>query len=105
MNKEQRLKANIAAAELLGYEYITHKLDSGDVSIKLHCNSTRLFNIFTNPADFRAAVKKLLLAHGYTMHYTVLDRLYFYEDSRGRCSDCAHATYEEAVGEACLAIK
>jgi len=111
MTKEQKLKVNIAAVELLGYERIVHvKLSSGAVSIKICGNRTRLFNLFTNPADCQAVVKKL----GVEKHVG------FIPDMNGTWCVVAESTdgkktvgrvrmydktYEEAVGAACLEIK
>jgi len=108
MTKERKLKCNIAAAELLGYEYITHnKLDSGAVSIKLHCNRTRLFNIFTSPADCLAVVKKLGEAYYSIAPYNATGKWCVMDEEAGKrlVETCTYETYEAAVGAACLEIK
>jgi len=106
MNKEQSLKANIAAAKMLG-----HSITLGDrgeaifIPIKLlGVDTTTEFDIFTNPADCLAVVKKLLSVYVHTIQYNVLDERYYYEDSRGSASGCAYETYEEAVAAAVMEV-
>jgi len=110
MTKEQRLERNIAAAELLGHEYIIHdKLASGAVSIKLHSNKTRLFNLFENPADCMAVVKKLGTEYGADI--VSEDGLWNREGTASTAQKAMSMdvepfeTYEEAVGAACLEIE
>jgi len=55
MNQQE---VNLKAAKLLGYATIRHD-KSESCSIKIVNNTTRLFNVFTNPADCLAVVKML----------------------------------------------
>jgi len=108
VNNTQKQNANIAAAKLLGYGYMIHyNLTDGDVIIEMPKVATRLFNIFTNPADCLDAVKMLGAIHAYSIQY--------YADQDGEHgwyigSDCNPTssrlfyTYEEAVAAACLVI-
>jgi len=101
MNSEQKQEANIAAATLLGYEFIKHDgLASGAVSIKVHGNTTRLFNLFNNPTDCLAVVKKFPMY----MIYITPSRYntWSFQDVAGEGLEWD--TYEEAVADACLVI-
>jgi len=105
MTNEQKLKANIAAARMLGHRHLDILTDEVRVlGTATQVNGWR-FDIFTNPADCLAVVKKLLTVHDHTIQYYTFDKRYYYKDSRGRASDFSHDTYEEAVGAACLEIK
>jgi len=108
MVKEQELECNIAAAELLGYEYIVHdKLASGSISIRIHSNTTRLFNLFTNPADCLAVVKKFgcIPIHIASFVDSINGLTRWFWDDHEDGSSIHYETYEEAVGAACLEIK
>jgi len=103
MTNEQELECNIAAAKMLGHEYIVHdKLASGSVSIKIHSNKTRSFNLFDNPADCQAVVKKLGESDIYLFHTA---EGYFVGNEFGENQLYPlyqSKPYEEAVGAACL---
>jgi len=105
MTKEQKLKANIAAANLMDGMQVVE--DGVGAWCPLH---NRHFDIFTNPADCLAVVKKL----GVEKHVG------FIPDMNGTWCVVAESTdgkktvgrvrmydktYEEAVGAACLEIK
>jgi len=117
MVKEQELECNIAAAELLGYEYLFHdKLACGSISIRVHSNTTRLFNLFTKPADCLAVVEKLGEKYIVGLDYykfseddvaTTLEDGWGWAENHGDYGryETGFKTYEEAVGAACLEIK
>jgi len=65
MNEQLKLKANMAAAKMLGLSYITHA-EISSLSIELTGNRRReeLFNIFTNPADCLDVIRRLGDEHG-----------------------------------------
>jgi len=65
MTNEEKLKANMAAAKLLGLdkEYELHSLPTGS-AVMISLDGTRrwigTFDLFTNPSDCLAVVKQLV---------------------------------------------
>jgi len=106
MTKEQKINANIAAVELLGHEYIIHdKLSSGAVSIKLPSGKTRLFNLFENPTDCLAVVKKFGELYQVSFYFIRNEGWGAVDYYDSPMFDDIYSTLEEAVGAACLEIK
>ena len=63
MTKDEQLKANLIVARALGCD----EIDANEYSIAhMVRGEYHEFNIFTNPSDCQAAVKKLLW-HGFTI--------------------------------------
>jgi len=110
MTKEQKLKCNLAAAEFLGQSITL--CDNGDVifiPIKLlGVDTTTEFNIFTNPADCLAVVKKLgeqcVDILNVANDKFEMTGWQFY-DCENEIEGTKYDTYEEAVSAACLDIK
>ena len=103
MNNKQKQKANIAAAKLLGLEYSAksiYKTNNGTWHIDMN------LDIFTNPADCLAVVKKLG-QYGLKLESNGSQRwLSFIQVLIGEYKPCCThwMTYEEAVAAACLEI-
>jgi len=110
MTKEQELKANIAAAKILGLTW-------AEIDGICRVEYTRgnmvfrgaIFDIFTSPADCLAVVKKLNLmcisiiqidAGRFDWVRYELEDYTMYGGGKSN-----YETYEEAVGAACLEIK
>jgi len=105
MSEQHKIKANSAAAELLGHEYIIHdKLASGAVSIKLHSNKTRLFNLFENPADCLAVVKKLGELYQVSFYFIRNEGWGAVDYYDSPMFDDIYSTLEEAVGAAVMEV-
>jgi len=84
---------NIMSAELLGHKTFKHdKCESCSVSTP---NSTKLFNIFTNPTDCLDVVK--VLGQKHKIYIAPLKQQWFASHMDGEFD-----TYEEAVGAAVL---
>jgi len=102
MTKEQKLKVNIAAANLMdGMQVIE---DGAGAWCPLH---NRHFNIFINPADCLAAVKKLgdIPVHIASFVDSTNGLTRWFWDDHEDGSSIHYETYEESVGAACLEIK
>ena len=103
MTITHRQKANIAAAKLLGLDVVDDMeiiSDHACVPLRLDNEAYGFFDIFTNPADCLAVVKKLgecmiFLKHTYYAEW-------FFCGIDGESTD--YNTYEEAVAAACLEI-
>jgi len=104
MTNEEKLKANIAAARLLGIKYYlsdnVQSLESDSVTVKRYDDT--LSDIFTNPSDCLNVVKRLG------------DHLISFEKGRGKGdwffwrdgieNKCSHKSFEEAVAVAVLEV-
>jgi len=95
----EKLNMNMAAAKMLGYDFIVHDgLESRAVSVKVY-SAHRLFNIFSNPSDCLAAVKCLGEKYG-----VYLVRSYPNKYWSASCAVGMFDTYEESVGRACVEV-
>lgn len=108
MTNEQKLKANIAAAKLLGYEPHVLKQCFTMESVIIHDSSgnEREFSL-SNPADLMAVVIKLGEEHSISiLSKPANDRRdwrFCFAEGYGY-SEGFSVTYEQAVGAACIEV-
>jgi len=102
MNKEQALKANTAAAELLGLISPSYGIWITPDGFE---DEAWEFDIFTNPADCLDVVKKLGEEHGIAITFYNGHEQWIAEAvSVVSNFSSLHDTYEQAVGSAVLEV-
>ena len=101
MNAEQKLRATVKAAELLGLEYRIHDLSIA-LSVRLfNTEKWRGFNIFDSSADCLSIVKKL--GEHLISIMPINGGSQWYHD--GTTEKRHYDTYEEAVAAALLELE